>query len=344
MIAAVYVVSLTGLIIMTLNALRFNKIRLGGAEISLSDTTILKGCAILLVVVGHVGQTIPELRAFTPFGAWGVGIFLVCSGYGIEKSVEKNGRVGYWCKRITNVWVPYAIVELLALPLHWQCGYPAILADFLLIRPLHPFGWYMRFLFVWYILYYVFSYADKYKLPLLILSGIGILCACSTLHAQNAFSFATGVALAKINTLERFWKSRYVWIGMVMGIMFFLARDYVKNSYSDVNLVKNLHYDVRLLWNALSLLFNSTLVLTSIAAYKVLTNKSLKLPYSGFSVVGAFSYELYLVHGYAYKMIETPATVISITIFVLACVLGSFLLNKFDHFMIKAINQKLSRL
>ena len=132
-----------------------------GGNLSLDDTKILKGIAIIMVIVGHIGSAIPGLRLFTPLGATGVGLFLVCSGYGIEKSYNKNGRIGYWRKRIINVWIPYAIIELFALPLHIEKGCVSIIKDLLLIETLHPFGWYMQYLFVWYIVYYLFSFIKK---------------------------------------------------------------------------------------------------------------------------------------------------------------------------------------
>lgn len=74
---------------------------------SKDTTTIFKGVAILMIVMGHVGQLVPFSRPFTPLGAIGVALFLLCSGYGIEKSFLKNGRKDSWKKRIINVWLPY---------------------------------------------------------------------------------------------------------------------------------------------------------------------------------------------------------------------------------------------
>lgn len=215
----------------------------------------------MMVVIGHIGQAIPGLRIFTPLGAMGVGVFLLCSGYGIEKSFEKNKRQKYWYKRIVNVWLPYAIIELLALPIHLEMGWQAILKNFTLIQPLHPFGWYMRFLFVWYILYYVFSWADKYKLLLLTLAAFIVYVAFDSLHAQNAFSFAIGVAMAQIRTIENLWKKRYIWIGLAMNVLLFFTRNYVKINY----------HDIHLLWNTVSLLYNVALIMTVVVSYKTLS-------------------------------------------------------------------------
>lgn len=311
---------------------RNNPILIGRGTLTLSDTSILKGIAILMVVLGHIGQAIPGLRVFTPLGATGVGVFLLCSGYGIEKSFERNVRNKYWYKRIIKVWFPYAVVELMTLPWHWNLGWKSIVADFVLIQPLHPFGWYMRFLFAWYFLFYVFSFTGKYRFPLLLFAGIITWTVLDTLHAQNAFSFAMGVILARMKLIECLWKRKYLWIGLVVCILFFFVRDYFKNHY----------LDIRILWNTISLLYYSSLVLTVLIGYKYLSNNGFLLPYIGLDVIGAFSYELYLVHGYAYDILTPPASVATVSIFVLVCIAGSFLLNKLNNYIINMINKLFS--
>lgn len=313
-----------------INTLKIRSIQIGRGGLGLSDTAILKGIAIMMVVIGHIGQAIPGLRIFTPLGAMGVGVFLLCSGYGIEKSFEKNKRQKYWYKRIVNVWLPYAIIELLALPIHLEMGWQAILKDFTLIQPLHPFGWYMRFLFVWYILYYVFSWAGKYKLLLLNLSAFIVYVAFDSLHAQNAFSFAIGVAMAQITTIDNLWKKRYIWIGLAMSVLLFFTRDYVKINY------QNMH----LLWNTVSLLYYAALIMTVVIGYKTLSNKGVNLPYIGLAIIGEFSYELYLIHGYAYQVLIAPASIMMVTKFVLICIVGTYLLHKLNHFIIDIINKQ----
>lgn len=316
-----------------LNKVIKHEYSVSGGELSLSDTSILKGIAIIMVVLGHIGQAIPGLRVFTPLGATGVGVFLLCSGYGIEKSFEKNGRDKYWYKRIIKVWFPYAVIELMALPLHWNIGWQYILADFLLIKPLHPFGWYMRFLFVWYLLFWVFSFTDKYRIALLLFAGIIIWSVSDSLHAQNAFSFTIGVLLSKMKSNDRFWKRKYMVIGMVACVLLFFLRDYIKNHY----------HDIRILWNGISLLYYSTLVLTVLISYKFLSNNSFWLPYRGLSVIGSYSYELYLVHGYAFGILVSPASMSMVSLFFIICIIGTYLLNRLNHYIITLINAQFSK-
>lgn len=329
MVVGVYTLVLAIVCTYCFNCLKYNGLKIGRDNISLSDTAILKGIAILMVVVGHIGQVIPGLRVFTPLGAMGVGIFLICSGYGIEKSFSKNGRKHYWYKRLINVWLPYAIIELWALPLNWNLGRLAVVEDFLLIAPLHPFGWYMRYLFVWYILYYVYSFAGKYLYILLIATGIIIYMSLDSLYAQNAFSFAIGVGLARMSSLDSILKKRYVWIGLVLSVVLFVVRDYTKKHY----------HDIHLLWNTVSCLYNLALVMTSVIGYKVISNAKVKLPYKGLCIIGVFSYELYLIHGYAYQILISPANILMVTEFAAVCIIATYLLNKVNRLIITMINK-----
>ena len=66
------------------------------------ETAGLKGTAISLVVLGH-------LHVIPYGGALGVAIFLIVSGYGLEKSWQKSGLYRFWQKRIAKVWLPYVI-------------------------------------------------------------------------------------------------------------------------------------------------------------------------------------------------------------------------------------------
>lgn len=76
--------------------------------ISKEDTQLLKGLAILMVIVEHLGQVL-HIAALNPLGPIGVCLFLFISGYGLSYSYEKNGRNGYLKKRVLKVYVPYLV-------------------------------------------------------------------------------------------------------------------------------------------------------------------------------------------------------------------------------------------
>lgn len=62
-------------------------------------TTTIRGIAILTIIIGHIGVSGFDLRAFNPFGGIGVAMFLFLSGYGLTESYKNNGLGGFWRKK-----------------------------------------------------------------------------------------------------------------------------------------------------------------------------------------------------------------------------------------------------
>lgn len=62
-------------------------------------TNELRGIAILLVIVHHVGLRLGD-NVFTPLGGIGVALFLIISGYGLNESFKKNGNKSFWQKKL----------------------------------------------------------------------------------------------------------------------------------------------------------------------------------------------------------------------------------------------------
>lgn len=77
-------------------------------------TTAIKGLSILTVVWAHSGAmlSVGEIQFIAGIG---VALFLMCSGYGLEISYEKNGLIGFWKKRLLGVCFPFWVVELVGL-------------------------------------------------------------------------------------------------------------------------------------------------------------------------------------------------------------------------------------
>lgn len=55
-------------------------------------TNNLKAVAIILVILGHLGF-------INKSGAWGVGIFLLLSGYGLTQSYIKSGNYRFLSRK-----------------------------------------------------------------------------------------------------------------------------------------------------------------------------------------------------------------------------------------------------
>ena len=76
-------------------------------------TQMLKGIAIIIIMLGHCSGLWVCGRLLTPFGGIGVSLFLIMSGYGLNESYLKRGLGGFWKKRFSKVYIPYIIAALI---------------------------------------------------------------------------------------------------------------------------------------------------------------------------------------------------------------------------------------
>ena len=115
-----------------------------------NSSTILRGIAILYILLGHTGY-------FVWGGAGGVVLFLLLSGYGLDRSREQNGFTRYWNRRIRKVWFPYFLVALFVLA-GWRILDPRVIVCTLLGLDLgqiaDPTMWYISYILLWYLVYY----------------------------------------------------------------------------------------------------------------------------------------------------------------------------------------------
>ena len=77
-------------------------------------TTAIKGFAILTVVWAHSGAKL-GVGGIQFIAGIGVALFLICSGYGLERSYEKNGLKGLWKKRLLGVCLQFWVVVLVVM-------------------------------------------------------------------------------------------------------------------------------------------------------------------------------------------------------------------------------------
>lgn len=132
-----------------------------GQLISKEETKILKGIAILMVVVEHIGQVL-DIGIVNPLGPIGVFLFLFLSGYGLTCSYQLKGRVGFLQKRVLKVYLPYAFTVLLFVGwcylINMYHSISEIVQYFVLVKLPQGSYWYLVLLFYWYIIFYISTY------------------------------------------------------------------------------------------------------------------------------------------------------------------------------------------
>lgn len=176
--------------------------------ITRDDTRILKGIAIIMVVVQHLGQAV-DIGIVNPLGPIGVFLFLFLSGYGLTCSYLVNGRREYLKKKIMKVYAPYAFAIVLFLLWSFVIrDFPesGTIIKYFFFRSL-PQGsyWYMLLLFYWYIMFYFLSFVIDRDVPLIL--GLILFAALilmvqkfSPIYVWQFASFPIGVITARYPT------------------------------------------------------------------------------------------------------------------------------------------------
>lgn len=148
-------------------------------KISYTQTNIIKGIAILLVLLGH-------LNIVDKGGCYGVTLFLFISGYGLMCSYKKNGLFQFWKKRIKGVWIPYLLITILWIVIDYFLGIKYNLTTifsslFGLNNIIDITMWYIKYLIYWYLLFYlIFKYVknNSFKIISLMISAIFCFLLC----------------------------------------------------------------------------------------------------------------------------------------------------------------------
>lgn len=289
-------------------------------NITKNQTNIIKGLAIILIITCHIGNFFT--RVTTPLGGIGVALFLMISGYGLQKSFCKCGVSFFWRKRLISVFLPYFVVQVIFHIVTRRFNLMDFILDITLIRPRFPLGWYLNYLLIWYFAFWVIHYSkvlQKKRCFWLMLFGIGIsifyFFTLSSIRFEQSFSFILGYIVSYdggIKIGSKHYSNTNIILSFVVGFGVLLFK---QNSY-----IRSFPY----LLEVMDLIIKTSI---SIALLQLIllgkTNKCLIINIIGtlMAWLGTISYELYLVHGYALSFfnlisfkIEAAVCVISISI------------------------------
>lgn len=172
-----------------------------------SYTTAIKGFSILTVVWAHSGARL-SVGGIQFIAGIGVALFLICSGYGLEISYEKNGLQGFWKKRLLGVCLPFWLVEVAGLLITGTFSVKTYLLDFFFLKSATSYGWFMGYIVICYLIFYAvkrFAPVEK-RMAVLIGAFVAWFVLESAffanpdmpfLRARQMLAFPCGVLLAK---------------------------------------------------------------------------------------------------------------------------------------------------
>lgn len=290
-------------------------------------TTAIKGFSILTVVWAHSGAML-SVGGIQFIAGIGVALFLMCSGYGLEVSYEKNGLKGFWRKRRLGVCLPFWTVELVGLLATGTFSAKRYLLDFCFFKPATSYGWFMVYIVICYLIFYAVKRLVKDgKMRMLALFGaFGIWFVLESvffanpdmpfLRARQMLSFPAGVLLAvNKDEIERtLTKVKNILILTGGGTVCLLFM-----TVTQLNMVKNLPY---LVSNAMALLTCLPMAIGIMVFGKsfsgLFENKML-------AVTGKISYEIYLVHAFTLGIVKP--SIISVFVFVVVTYIFAYILH-----------------
>lgn len=175
-------------------------------------TMALKGFSILTVVWAHEGARV-GVNGIQFIAGVGVALFLIVSGYGLEKSYVCNGLTRFWIKRIVKVIIPLLLCELIWELLNKNFNIKLFAANGIFLG---AGGWFVRYMIECYVLFYlskvvcrkinIIKQIDIYVLfgafaLFFVYEGLwGYIEDIPFLRARQMFSFPVGVLIASRET------------------------------------------------------------------------------------------------------------------------------------------------
>lgn len=273
-------------------------------------TTAIKGFSILTVFWAHSGAML-SVGGIQFIAGIGVALFLMCSGYGLEISYEKNGLKGFWKKRLLGVCIPFWMIEFIGLVVTGTFSVKSYLFDFFFLRPATSYGWFVGYIVICYLIFYAVKRLTPGEMRTAVLFGAFFVWfvldsvffanpSMPFLRARQMLSFPCGVLLAvnkdRIEQTLTKTKSAFILAGGGTTCLLFMA-------ITQLHTVKELPY---LASNVMALLTCLPMAIGILAIGKtfrgLFENRMLM-------VTGAISYEIYLVHAFTLRMIR-PSIVI----------------------------------
>lgn len=305
---------------------------------SKNHTNLLKGFAILTVFWGHIGSAY-SIHGIQWIAGIGVSLFLICSGYGLEASYNKNGLKKYWIKRFLAVILPYWIIYLISAAIVSN-NFTLELAFQIII--FIKANWYIRYILIIYIIYWAlkkvvlrlklsqkFFYVllfSTFILWFIIESLFFAKADAPSLLARQMFAFPLGIVIydhfswfKELLTNNRFSIHLTFMVTAIFSVIFL--------GISQMDFIVSLPY---LLSNTISLLTVMPLaflvIRISCLCYKLFNNGL-------FNLLGTVSYEIYLIQYFSRQIINQEAwsLYICFIVTILLAITFQVIYKKFRH-------------
>lgn len=276
-----------------------------------SLTAELKGLAILMIVLSHIGYFLVTDRQFlwplSIMAGVGVNLFLFLSGYGLTASqIQKDLRPGqFYKRRLLRLFIPFWLMLVVFLALDffilkinysWQFLSEAVVGIFRqadLYRDFNSPLWYFTFIFGYYLVYPLIFFKKRPWLSAIILYLLGYIFVylqpaffgnISYMYKIHLMAFPLGVLAAwavtklpNVSLLENWSRGRkaigyyLVMAGLLAVVVYFVIHSAVGTPQEEIA---------------------SIMVVLALCFFFILKKWEFRL----FYWFGLYSYEIYLWH------------------------------------------------
>ena len=259
--------------------------------LSFDNTTIMRGVAILMVVIHHLSLWFGT-NVLTSWGGGGVAIFMILSGYGLTMSYQKSGVKRFWWKRFTGIFIPWLFVILITMQ-PWTLYNQEWFWKYLFFIDYGP--WYMQYLFVWYILFFVAhcsQWSCRIRWYVIGISALLMFLYWGPIQQEQSLCFPLGMWIGEhYERVKKIDKRIYLRLSAVAAIVAILAlgAKQIPNIRSDISS-----------WTFITLqvILKTSMAIAVITAVPFIS----KIKNSRFLLfTGVISYEMYLAHGFIYE-------------------------------------------
>lgn len=265
---------------------------------NIDHTNWLKGIAIALVSYAHYYVEIEtSFICSATIGAIGVGIFFLCSGYGltISKTKKKDYHKYFLKNKLLRIYAPYTVAFvvqwLLVLFKPIECNDNMFLCYLTISLP-NSIIWYLKVQVIMYIVYYILMLICKDNNKMLcclmfvasiVYMIIGYCIGIPSVWYQNTLWFPIGIALAIYKTTIYGFIDKY-FIRMIMSLLIMFALGFSLVYFIGGNVI----YDMILIYGAIGCIL---IISTKVSGKSKLIN-----------FMGKHSIEIYFAHSIFLKL------------------------------------------
>lgn len=176
-----------------------------------------------------------------------------------------------------------------------------------MIRPLYHHGWYLQYLFLWYVIFFTIRRTplfDSHRILLFSIISVILFSSLQGIKAEQSLSFLLGVILSEKRRLqEKVFRLRYGLILFGFGVVCLAAKQVPVIRTTPRTIINLVQLGIKLPIGV------GLMILVKLSIGQMKHIQSLLW------AVGTISYELYLIHGYVLQFV--PVSFFGAVVFVI---------------------------